>query len=212
MTTNILLLPKFSATSTFTIVLNSDWLDTIEFTQSGYPNVPVTLSGCSITSGQNAVAVSSTAGLVPGQTIAGAAGIPSGAFVGAITSATQFNMVNASGSALNATETDAEATLTFSPPPLDITGIDFICQVRQSTNGVIGTQVFISAQTADQSFTNGGATGVLAFNVTQSTLKNSALTPGIYVMDIVAEADGHTINLFPQGPATLTVLGGVTTP
>jgi hypothetical protein len=202
--TNILSLPQFNGAQTsFVVTTNSDWLDSIFFAAPGSPSTPESMSG-QIVSGSNNITVASTSGLVPGMPISAGAGIPSGAYIGTLTSSTVLTMVNSSGAALNATQSDAEASLTFQPIPLDLTGIAFRANVRAS---VAGTQVFVLAQTSDGSFNNGGTSGVLGFNVPYTTMQK--VPPGNYVVDLLAIADGHQINLFQSGPASVVVAAGV---
>jgi hypothetical protein len=203
--TNILLLPQFSgAGSSFSLVTNGDWLQSILFTAPGSPPNALTMVGA-ITSGQSTVTVGSTIGLVPGQPINQIPGIPAGAFVGSISSATQFSMVNSSGSSLDATETNAEAQLVFQPLPLDLTGIEFTASMRAAADSA---GILLTASTANGTIINGGAAGTLQYNVPYSQLPAA----GSYVIDIVASGDEHTVNLFPQGPATVTIVQGVTVP
>lgn len=214
--TNILQLPQLDGSATsLTISANSDWLDGFFFAVPGSPTVVSTLVGA-ITSGQNTITLATSisqspaSGLVPGMPIAQTPGIPQGAFIGAITSATTLTIVNAAGAALNATLTDVEAYLIFQPIPLDITGIAFRCDVRTTT------QTYLTAQTADGSMANGGTTGVLNFNVLQSTIgPKFGLAPGSgkslsAVFDILAIADGHIVNLFQAGAASIKILAGTT--
>ena len=204
---NILLLPKFSGSGTsFAITTTGDWNDAILFTAVGSPASSINMVGA-ITSGNATVTLTSTAGLLPGQPIAQVPGIPAGIFIGTIPTATTLTMVNSINGAVTATVTDAEASLTFQPLPLDLTGITFLAQMRKTAGSAT---VYLTATTSDGTLNNGGITGILAFNIMQAALAN--LFPDTYVIDIVAIADGHTINLFPEGPATVTLLQGVSQP
>ena len=201
--TNILQLPRLGAQSSFALARNSDWLDTMFFAAPGSPPSALSLTGA-IVSGSNTVTVPSTAGLIPGMPIAPIPGVPAGAYVGVIASTT-FTMVNLAGTAVNATVSDAEAQFSIEPLPLDLTGIAFTAQWRSAVGG---SEVFLTLQTADGSLVNGGPTGTLAFNVPESAFAN--IIAATYVMDIIATADGHTINLFPEGPASIVLSEGVT--
>jgi hypothetical protein len=203
--TNILLLPQFDGSqSSFAVSTNSDWTDSIFFSAPGSPSAPINLVG-QITSGSGTIVVTSTIGLVPGQPIYQSPGIPAGAYIGAITSATNLTMVNGSGAGITATQSNGEAGLTFQPIPLDLTGIGFRAHVR---NSVSGTQVFVLAQTSDNTMINGGTAGTLSFNVPYTVIQK--MPPANYVMDILAIADSHQINMFQKkGPATVTVSQGV---
>ena len=205
--TNILLLPKFSGAGTsFAITTTGDWNDAILFTAVGSPASPISMVGA-LASGNATVTVTNPAGLLPGQPISQVPGIPSGTFIGTIPTATTLTMVDASNAPVTATITDAEASLTFQPLPLDLTGITFLAQMRKAAGTAT---VYLTAQTIDGTLNNGGVTGILAFNIPQATLAD--LFPDTYVIDIVATADGSTINLFPEGPATVTILQGVSQP
>lgn len=206
MTTNISQLPKIDGSQTeFVIANNADWNDALQFTLPGYP-ASSTLVGA-ITSGSPNVTVSSTVGLAPGQLISAISGIPGSTFIGAISSATQFSMVDINGNPVNAIATNAEVSLTFSSPALDISGIAFIANLRKTATA---KQSFLTARTRDNTMTNGGNSGALSFSVPES--KMSKVPAGSYVMDILAVADGMVINLFPEGPASVTVVSGVSDP
>jgi hypothetical protein len=205
--TNLLKLPTFQNTCAFAIATNGDWLDSIFFAAPGQPANPIAMTGA-ITSGSNSVTVTSTQGLLPGLPVVQIPGVPAGVFVGAITSSAVFTMVDANGNPVDATATNAEAALTFLPLPLDLTGILFKVQVRAAANG---QQVYLNLNSTLGGLVNGAASGVLSFDVTQPTIAAN-LPAGSYVVDIVAEGDGHTLNLFPEGPASLTVSAGITQP
>jgi hypothetical protein len=211
--TNILLLPQLDGNNTtFTICNNADWLDTLCFLTPGSSAAPITLIGVT-TTGQNTYTITSlspivsTVGIVPGMPFAPCPGFPIGGFVGAVVSSTQLTLVNAIGGALFSTITDAEVPMTFFPLVIDLTGIEFLCHVRPSPGSGV---LHLRAQTADGTLINGGTSGLLSFNILQQTM--SLLPARSLVVDIIAIADGHTINLFPNAPATCVVQAGVTTP
>jgi hypothetical protein len=208
MTTNVLNLAKFSSASTFAIAKNSDWLDSIFFAAPGSPAASVSASAVLI-AGTNVITIASTAGLIGGQPIGEIPGIPPSTYIGAVFSPTQLTMVDAIGAPVNATLSDAAAGVTFLPLPLDLTGITFKANLRTTVDDV-GVQLALSTDAG--TLINGGKSGVLSFNVLATSPALVGLNPQNYVIDILAEADGHTINLFPQGPATLTVSRGVTVP
>jgi hypothetical protein len=202
--TNVLLLPAFSSQSAFAVVNNADWNDGILFCQPLSPSIPVVLV-CSYTNGLPNVNCGATGPLVTGMPIAVAPGIPGGAFVGPIIDTANFTMVDINGIPLNATITEAAASLTFNPIPLDLTGISFRTQVRAMAGG---NDVYLDISTGGGTMVNGGTDGVLLFKV--PALSMSKINAGQYVMDILAFGDGNTINLFPQGPAAITVNAGIT--
>ena len=89
--------------------------------------------------------------------------------------------------------------------PLDLTGIAFTAELRSSP---ADSTPRLTASTAAGTLVNGNTAGSLAFNV--PSLK--ALAAGTYFMDLIANDPiaGITRNLFEAGPATITVLQGVT--
>jgi hypothetical protein len=176
------------------------------FTTPGSPTEVLVMLGA-ITTGSGNGTVAATQGLIPGLPLIPVPGIPGGTYVGAITSATVFTMVDINNVSVTATLDDAEASLTFEPLPLDLTGIEFIANVRSAAGS---NENYLTLQTADGSFVNGNAVGTLGFNILKATWDN--IPVGSYVIDIVAIADGHTINMFPEGPATLVLSQGVTLP
>lgn len=204
-TTNILALPAFDGSGTsFAIARNADWFDSIFFGAPNSPPGPLDMIG-QIVNASNVVTVTSTEGLIPGLPINAVPGISDFAYVGEISSATQFRMVDITGVPLPATINDAQTKLVFQPLPLDLTGIAFRAELRSSE---ADEQVFLVMGTADGTMLNGGADGTLGFNVPRANLAH--LSPRSYVMDVVATADGHTINMFPVGPCSVTVVSGVT--
>jgi hypothetical protein len=203
MSTNVLLLPAFSNQSSFTVANNADWKDGIMFAAPGSVGAPITVTAALTQA--SATVIASTLALTPGMPIAIAPGIPGGAFVGSVFDAQTFQMVDSAGNPLNATLTDDNVALTINPVPLDITGIEFRAQVRALAGG---NDVYLTADTADGTFVNGGTNGILLFQIPASSMNR--VRAGSYVMDIVAEGDGNTINLFPVGPAAVNVVQGIT--
>lgn len=211
---NILQLPQLSSATSFAVVTNSQWNDQLSFTQSGWPT-PFALAGCALVSGSGNVTCPTTALLVPGQTISPGPGIPVPTVMGTsglcyvlgVTSPTVFTLGDANGNPLNATATNPGAILTFNPPPLDLTGINFISSVAQAN--VASPRILITAQTQNNTMILYPKTGVLQYNVPQTTM--GQLLPGQYSVDIIGFDGIFTVNLFPQGPATVTVSAGIST-
>ena len=199
--TQISNLPQFDgAQSVFTVVKNAGWYDTILFCAPGSP--PLQTGVGALTAGSttlSALSGAALAAIVPGQAVTGF-GIPPGTTVAAIPSATSLTLSNP------ATATDVLASLSIQPIPLDISGIAFEAQVRNSADQ---PGVLLDLSTASGSLVNGGPTGQLAFNVAPAAL--SGLAAKTYVTDLVATADGRTLNLFQtNGPASVIVRQGVT--
>lgn len=202
--TNVLLLPQIDGPNTsFAVSNNADWVDAMYFGQPGY-GAPIALSGCTLATGSNIIGVSSTAGIQPGMSISPAPGLASGGYVGAITSATNLSVVDSGGGILNATASTVAAYLTFSAPPLDLSGIQFIANLRPATGS---TRIFLTAQTLDGTMINFGWDGILRFNVPLSLMQQ--VSPGNYVLDILAMADNYNINLMQNGPASVLVNLGI---
>jgi len=191
--------------TSFAVANNGDWIDGMFFGAPGTSGAPFQVTG-HIVAGTNVVeSVASVGEVLPGMGIGQVPGIPAGAFVGDIATSS-FTMVDIDGNPLNATAT-APVTLNLEPLPLDLTGIRFKAELRATPGG---NEVFLAADTEDGTLVNGGRTGVLAFSVPEAAM--GRLNPGDYVMDIVAEADGQIISLFPEGPCAVVVAEGVTTP
>ncbi len=203
--TNILSIPLLDGANTsFVISNNAAWTDSIYFAVPGF-GPPQTISGCSLAIGNNVVTVSTTtAGLSPGMQVSGGPGVPNASYVGTILSSTTFTISDAFGNSLNATVTTPEAMLTFQPPPLDLTGIGFVSNLRRNAGSA---QVWLIAQTGNGTIINGGMLGTMTFNVPGSMMRN--VPAAVYVMDILAADANYTINLFPNAPATVTVGSGI---
>lgn len=89
--------------------------------------------------------------------------------------------------------------------PVDITGIAFELQLRSKASD---PQVFLDTSTALGNVTNGDTNGTLTWGVPQSALVN--ITNGNYLADLIAVADGKTINLCAGSPLTVSVGQGIT--
>jgi hypothetical protein len=203
MATNILNLPQFSSAA-FALANNAAWLDSIYFAASGYPG-PVQVNGCATVIGSNIVTVpTTTAGISVGMQISGTPNFPSASYIGAILTPTTFTLVDVFGNQLNATATNVEVAITFNPPPLDLTGIGFVANLRIAAGSA---QVFLVAHTGNGTLVNGGKIGTLSFNVPRQIMQS--VPAGSYVMDILAADATTVINLFPQIPATVTIFSGV---
>jgi hypothetical protein len=115
-----------------------------------------------------------------------------------------------SGSLTIATNADLRVGLQFSQvgsnAPLDLTGIVFHMQVRPAAGNPV---VVLDLSTNNNTLINGGTNGLLSWLVPKSP-SIEQLTPGSYVADLIAEADGATINLCQAGPLTVTVVEGLT--
>lgn len=207
--TNILLLTKFNGPGTsFSVNNNEDWTDEITFLFSGYPQLSPIQIVAAIVSGTNIVTVAastSTSSLIAGMPIVQIPGIPNDAFIGTVTSNSAFTMVDGQGNPLDATASNPNVALTIKPLPLDLTGIKFTADLRLSPQN---PQVLLALSTVNGTLINGEVNGTLSFSVPAAQM--FGVPAATYVMDIVATADNHTINLCEGGPATVTVLQGVT--
>ena len=90
---------------------------------------------------------------------------------------------------------------------IDITGIAFHLQARSAAGASV---IALDLSTANGGLINGGASGILTLIAPVTMMESVA--PGVYVADIVAEADGATINCCGASPLALTVAQGITTP
>lgn len=90
---------------------------------------------------------------------------------------------------------------------LDITGIYFRSQIRLNAvdPNLAGG---LDMDTTSGLMFNGGTTGLLSWKVPASRMKD--IVPGSYVMDLVASQGPYTVNLMPSGPATVTIVQGIT--
>lgn len=88
--------------------------------------------------------------------------------------------------------------------PIDISGIAFRLQMRRDAGSPV---VAISGSTTDGRLVNNGPTGVLEMRFPVADLIH--MVPGSYVADLIAGADGVTVNLCPD-PITVEVRQGVT--
>jgi hypothetical protein len=114
-----------------------------------------------------------------------------------------------SGSLSLATNGDLRASLAFtqanSSTPIDLTGIAFRMQVRLVSDA---TQIALDLSTDNGLLVNGGASGLLSWVVPAAM--TARIAPGAYVADLLAIADGATINLCQAAPLAVTVTQGVT--
>ena len=203
--TNILSLPQLIGSKTqFVVAQNADWVDSIAFSAIGSP-IAATLLGTITASSATVTGLSSTTALAPGMPISQAYGIPAGTFIGTIASSTSITMVNSAGTAALATATNPSETLYFQPIPLDITGIYFRMQLRKT---VAASQSWLEVSTANGMLVNGGTTGTLGWVVNGAIL--NLLPVFTYYADLIAQADGRTVNLFQSGPCTVQVIAGAT--
>jgi hypothetical protein len=214
MATNILSLPRLRGS--FLIARNADWLDSIYFTAPGQPTDAVQKTGQLVIGTDRVVLLDGITGLYTGMHVA-AVEIPTDARVTNITvndpedeedeTKDGFDMVQPDGrTPVYATASNAATLLTFLPVPFDLTGIEFVGEVRKA---VEKHEVFLAMSTDAGTLINGGVSGYLSFNVPRSLL--AVIDPGSYVLDIIAFADGVRVNLFPAEPASLLVNAGVTT-
>lgn len=205
--TNIRSLPKIDGANTSFVVSNNEaWLDPMYFGAPGF-GPAITVSGCSTMTGSSIVTVPTLIGtslIQPGMQISPGPGLPSASYVGSVPSPTTFTVVDINNNSLVATATTTELTITFNPPPLDLSGIGFVANLRIAAGS---TQVFLVAQTGNGTLTNGAKLGTLSFNVPRSVMQS--VPPGSYVMDIIAADPLYVINLMANAPAKVTVMSGV---
>lgn len=204
--TQISKLPQIDGTRTkFTITLNAVFTWSIFFPMPVGPQeaivAPATMVAGSATLANLPTATVSS--LVTGQGVSGY-GIPDGTTISAIPSTSSVTL------SAEATQSGAANGVTFTPLPLDLTGIAFRQQIRASASD---ETIYADLSTDNGLLINGGASGVLAGYVPPSALKG--LEPAVeidLVTDIVATADdGGPVNLMGlTAPASVVVRRGVT--
>jgi hypothetical protein len=202
--TNLLNLPQIPAGTTITIAHNVDWDDQIFVTQPGFSGT-VSVSGTLTASSESVSGIASTAGLAPGMVAVGY-GIPVGTTITAVGTSTITLSNDATVS--------ATLDITCYPPPLDLTGISFVSELRQNTTT---SNLLISMSTANGLMVNGGTTGQFGWAVPAAKLPNwpaplSGQGTLACVLDIQAtDSSGALVNLCDaNGPIPVTVNLAVT--
>lgn len=89
--------------------------------------------------------------------------------------------------------------------PFDLSGIAFRAQMRLSASD---PTIWLDLSTANGGLINQNDTGVLEL-VAPATMTRF-VPPGAYVLDVVAQADGATVNVCGGAPFTVIVTQGVT--
>jgi hypothetical protein len=201
MTTNLRDLPQIPAGTVVDISSNADWTDQLFVPQPGFASAPITLTGA--LAGSTTFTVASPGGALPDMLVFGP-GVAPGALVSEVSSDT----ITLSDPA---TITAPAATLTFYPPPLDLTGIKFSSAVRLTA---MSTQVLLLASTDLGTMTNGGVGGQFGWNVPAAAVLAAAwprtlAAQGVLscVADVIAEdASGARLNLCADGgPIALNI-------
>ena len=118
-----------------------------------------------------------------------------------------LTLPSVSGSYTIANDAYWRTAWTFPPTgtAIDLTGIAFHLQMRPVAGS---TEIDLDLSTAGGALTNGGTSGVLSLIAPLAMLQE--IPPGAYVADLVATADGATINLCAGAPLAITVVEGVT--
>ena len=204
--TNLLNLPQIPAGTVIDIVSNADWNDQFFVPVPGIAVAPFSLTGA-LANGQPTFTVASSGAVLPGMLAAGF-GIPANETVSGVT-ATTITL------SANATITAPDATISFSPPPLDLTGISFSSKLRLNATS---TAVLLSCSTAAGTMTNGGTTGTFGWSVPAAALLAAPFpflsVQGVLncVVDILAtDATGAVVNLCAEnGPIAVNVTLSVT--
>lgn len=200
-TTNLLNLPQIPAGTTIELVSNADWNDQFFVPVPGFNIAPFSLSGA-LAASSPTFTVASSDDVLPDM-LASGFGVPAGATVDAVT-ATTITLSE------NATITAPNASVSFSPPPMDLTGISFSSKLRINA---ISAAVLLSCSTAAGTMTNGGTGGTFGWSVPAATML-VAPWPVLElqgtldcVADIIAtDATGATVNLCAENdPIAVTV-------
>lgn len=156
--TNLLNLPQIPAGTTITIDHNVDWYDQFSVSQPGFLANSIPVTGTLDGSTGVITGISSTAGIVPGM-LAVAYGIPINATVSSVASSTVT--INAN------TTVAASLTVTFYPPPLDLTGITFSSKLRLAATS---SSALLAMSTTNGLMTNSGTTGKFGWAVPAASL------------------------------------------
>lgn len=204
MSTNVLNIPQIPPGTVITIASADDWRDQIYVSAFGLSAAPIILSGA--LSG-DVLTVASADSVVPGMLALGY-GLPMGVTVTAV-SGTQITL------SAPATISAPNASISFVPPPLDLTGISFASQIRAT---VPANAIILSASTAAGTMTNGAAEGTFGWNVPAATMAATPWPTSLrqqgsesFYLDVVAsDASGAKVNLCQAGPITLNVNLSVT--
>lgn len=204
--TNLFNIPQIPAGTVIDIVSNCDWDDQFFVPVAGFPAVPITLIGT--LAANESFAVADAGSVVPGM-VAHGSGIPLGTTVISVTS-TVIAISNP------ATISAPGAMVTFTPPPLDLTGISFSSVLRAST---VSPNVILSMSTAAGTMTAGDTTGLFGWAVSGATMLAAPFPASLSaqgtvacVVDVVAtDATGALVNLCSlNGPITVNVRLSVT--
>jgi hypothetical protein len=114
-----------------------------------------------------------------------------------------------SGSMSLVTNGDFNAALLFlqsdGVTPLDITGITFRSHIRPAPGS---DSLILDMSTSNGLLLNGETSGILSWIIPRS--RTRMLTVGAAVADLLAIADGHTINLVQASPMQVLITQGVT--
>jgi hypothetical protein len=104
---------------------------------------------------------------------------------------------------------DVLAFVNTNGSPLDISGIDFHAELRSSADDA-SNKLDMATNNSPPQLINGGPNGLLFFSVDVSLIKK--LSPGIYVMDILAidMASKMVFNLCEETTVMVTILQGIT--
>lgn len=204
--TNLLNLPQIPAGTTITIASNADWRFSFYVGNPLMPQAPVVVTGTLSTSSET-VTPSSMNGIVPGMLVV-CYGVPPGTTIASTNvGAGTFTLSNMP------TIAQAGATLTLSPPPLDLTGISFSSELRLSATD---PTILLAASTTNGLMVNGATAGTYGWVVPADELANwpavLALTGQLScVVDIQATASGAIVNLcIENGPIPVMVMLPVT--
>jgi ribosomal 30S subunit maturation factor RimM len=205
--TNRSSIPPFDgANTTFAITFDADWNDQFFVGAPGFPGTPIEITG--VLDGTTVITgISSDAGIATGCLIVGV-GIPNGTVVDELTGTT-ITMSEA------ATISAPDSTFYIFPPPLDLTGISFRCQLRTAIGAV---SALIDLSTENGLMVNGGTSGLFGFQVPAATLRASTLLNVVrqaggqvdFVGDIKAFDTLGSTNLCPAAPFTVQVRQGIT--
>ncbi len=210
MPTNIAYLPLIQGADQ--VGDNEDWLSSIAFSTAGsgggYPSAGnagnATVGPVSVTNGAKIGDTSVVVTSMNDTTATFLVTDPDGARVGFGASGVPFQQGGLSFTIMpgsQASQAGDSFVIAVTAAPLDLTGITFAMQVRQTATAAL---VYADATTANGQLVNGGTTGVLGISVPQEAM---TIPVGTYGFDIVATGDGISRRCVR---ASLTVVAGYT--
>ncbi|MEK0437803.1 MAG: hypothetical protein RLZZ233_774, partial [Verrucomicrobiota bacterium] len=146
---------------------------TVQFGVDGLAPLPVTLNGCTTTSGSRTVVVADASSVYSGMSISGA-GIPAGATVTSITNNTLTISAAATGTSSGLSLTAGNSAVRLTVGKLTLGGGTMMMDITGNPADAAGFDSFVSAGNLD-------ITAATTFRLRKSTV-GTAVTPGRYLL------------------------------